>query len=121
MACPVLESMSTIGKKWTVPMIEELATREPEGFNEIFRKMSGITPTRLSERLKELVNFGFVTKTVLESGRSSYRLSEKGVEFHVLITRMKELSVKWGAVGDFCLNIACTDCEGFKGGLSYKK
>jgi DNA-binding HxlR family transcriptional regulator len=69
---PVLEK---IADKWTI-LILTVVSREPLRFNEIKRRLGGITHKALSDALKRLERNGMVTRTVLPT-------SPVGVEYAI--------------------------------------
>jgi len=58
---PVLDK---IADKWTILILTVLCER-PSRFNQIKRRLDGITHKALSDALKRLENYGLVTRTVL--------------------------------------------------------
>jgi DNA-binding HxlR family transcriptional regulator len=58
---PVLEK---IADKWTIMILTVICER-PSRFNEIKRRLDGITHKALADALKRLERNGFVTRTVL--------------------------------------------------------
>lgn len=69
---PVLEK---IADKWTI-LILTVLSGEPQRFNEIKRRIGGITHKALSDALKRLERNGMVTRTVLPT-------SPIGVEYAI--------------------------------------
>src|SRR5690606_16836362 len=64
-----------IADKWTI-LILTAVSREPQRFNEIKRRIGGITHKALSDALKRLERNGMVTRTVLPT-------SPVGVEYAI--------------------------------------
>lgn len=58
---PILE---TIANKWTVLILSVLCT-QPSRFNDLKRRLDGITHKALSEALKRLERNGLISRTVL--------------------------------------------------------
>ena len=101
MGCPVIESSHIIGKKWSIPIIEEIALNEFRGFNNFLAKMENMTPKILSMQLKELEHADVVKKKIYNNGNvsvTSYILTEKGYDLHEIVTEIKRWNIKWGAV-----------------------
>jgi len=113
MSCSVLDSAHIIGKKWSLPILEEIAFGNFHSFNTFIRKSRSITPRVLSNQLKELETAGLIKKDV-SSSTTSYTLTPKGSEFHKLIKKMKKWNVKWNTVPAYCLQIPCTSCPNFR-------
>ncbi len=116
MPCNVVETSHMIGKKWAVPIIEEIALGRFDGFNIVMNKMNDITPRTLSLHLQELEKNRIIKKKSVEidhKENTRYILTKKGKELHDIITEIKQWSIKWSKVPDNCLTIACTDCSNF--------
>lgn len=113
MRCQVIETTHTLGKKWSIPVIEEIALNKFSGFNKFIAK-TGVTPRVLSAYLKELETAGLIRKklSVHKNGMATaYALTEKGAEFHNLIRKLKRWNIKWDHVPDFCLHTPCSECD----------
>ncbi len=61
--CPLQKAMSSIGGRWKMPIICSLWNDGPTRYNDIKRKMNGISNTMLAKSLKELENDGLVKRT----------------------------------------------------------
>lgn len=115
MSCSVLNSSHLLGKKWAIPIIEEIALGKFEGFNKFAARIGDITSTRLSEQLKELETLGLIKKMPSdESNTTKYSVTEKGMDLHHLIGEIKTWNIKWGKVPETCLTTACTECQFLK-------
>lgn len=77
MPCPVLQTSHVLGKKWTVPIMTEVALGGFDGFNNFARRVP-LTPRILSKQLKELETAGLIKR--LEAARTRYELTEKCLE-----------------------------------------
>lgn len=111
MPCPVIEASNILGKKWTVPIIEDIALGNFIGFNDFARRIKSITSTRLSGHLKELEASGMIRKLPARQGSTTrYALTEKGASFHRLIQEIKQWSIRWNDVPSFCLAASCAEC-----------
>lgn len=79
--------------KWTFHIIRLLSTGE-HGFNEMERKLAGITSTMLSRRLKQLESEGIVSREVEHTAppSTSYRLTETGAELSRILRQIEELN-----------------------------
>src|SRR3989304_7336362 len=106
-----IESSHLIGKKWFMPVFEEIALNRFEGFNSFVKKDGSITPKILSMELQELQKGGLIKRTSDKgSKKTSYVLTDKGREFHDVIKKMKKWNEKWNNTPE-CTNISCTDCK----------
>ncbi len=65
-ACPVLGSVQLLEKKWALRVLDALGNSvagvKGVSFNELKRRLGGITQSVLSQRLKELQAAGFVKR-----------------------------------------------------------
>lgn len=89
------ELWEILGCKWTFHVIRVLSSK-PHGFNEMERRIDGMTATMLSRRLGQLEDEGIIEKsTELTSPPSStYRLSETGEELARLLREIEALNPK---------------------------
>jgi DNA-binding HxlR family transcriptional regulator len=117
MSCRVFAISNVIGKKWTLPIVEEIALRRFYGFNRFLARAESITPRILSKQMKELEKGGLVEKRIHRRDNcnvTEYVLTRKGAEFHRLIIEIKKWNVKWNKVPDFCLRTTCTECPNYR-------
>lgn len=82
-----------LGCKWTFHIIRLLSMGE-HGFNEMERKIEGITSTMLSRRLKQLDREGIVSRTVESTTppTTTYRLTETGEELGRILREIERLN-----------------------------
>lgn len=82
-----------LGCKWTFHIIRLLSTGD-HGFNEMERKIIGITSTMLSRRLKQLEAEGIIAKEVNHTTppTTSYELTETGHELGRILLEIEELN-----------------------------
>ena len=90
-ACKVHHAIDILGSKWVLPILYNLCTGT-RGFNELERRIEGISPRILSLRLKELVEFGLVKKNILPTSppQTEYSLTEKGATLKSVVTSLGE-------------------------------
>ena len=61
--CPVIVVAHVLGKKWSIPVIEEISLSKGDAqFNTLKRSLKGITARNLSESLSTLREEGGVLK-----------------------------------------------------------
>ncbi len=87
--CPIAKAAEVLGEKWTILILRELqygATR----FNDFQRAISGISPTMLTKRLRELEDHGLITKT-----NHDYQLTRSGVELAPLLRQYAIWGMRW--------------------------
>ena len=61
--CPLQHAMEMIGGKWKLPILCALAVDGSTRYNDLKRKLGGISNTMLAKSLKELEDNGLVTRT----------------------------------------------------------
>ena len=78
--CPILWAMNVIGQKWKLPILWYIRDKGMIRYNELRRKVVGITPTMLSKCLTELEESGLVHREQYMEipPRVKYSLTEKG-------------------------------------------
>ena len=62
--CPLQHAMEMIGGKWKLPILCALAVDGSTRYNDLKRKLGGISNTMLAKSLKELEEDGLVIRTV---------------------------------------------------------
>ena len=78
-------------------MIHALGLKEPARFNELKRRIQGISATSLAERLNELDQRKIIERKVYPETppRVEYSLTKKGIELHALLGDLAEWVKKW--------------------------
>jgi len=71
-------------------------------FNELIRNIGIISPKSLSQRLKELINFGIVAKQQYNEipPRVEYFLTESGKDLTTIFKELEAWGKKWGKKQD---------------------
>jgi DNA-binding HxlR family transcriptional regulator len=97
MTCSIARTLSVVGDRWTMLIIRDvfLGIRK---FESIQRDL-GLTPHRLSDRLRKLVRDGILTRVAYQKRplRFEYRLTQKGIDLYPLIVAMVEWGDRWMA------------------------
>lgn len=93
--CPLTYALKLIGGKWRLPILWALSQNNILRYNQLKRKIVGITNMMLAQSLKEMEMYGLVKrKQFMEiPPRVEYSLTDAGRE---LIPALKSLA-KWGA------------------------
>ena len=76
--CPILHTLSIIGQKWKLPIIWYLHEKENTRYNELKRRIPGITNIMLTKSLRELEDSGIVcldASPQLKLGDSNYHIN----------------------------------------------
>ena len=91
--CPVEATLSLIGGKWKGVILWHLLQGTMR-FNEIRRRLPGVTQRMLTNQLRELEADGFILRTVYPQvpPKVEYSLSERGRSLEPVIRALKE----WG-------------------------
>jgi len=93
--CPILHALDIIGQKWKLPILWYLYESETTRYNELKRRMPGITNTMLTKSLRELEESGLVLRKQYDTvpPRVEYSLTPDG---QALLPTLNEL-YRWGA------------------------
>ena len=87
--CPKpLEAVNAyLSKKWTISIITTIGNFQQIRFNDILRRVEGVTPKTLTERLKELEKESLLSRTAYAEipPRVEYTLTPKGKKLMKLI------------------------------------
>ncbi|MGO4729097.1 winged helix-turn-helix transcriptional regulator [Paenibacillus sp. 2KB_22] len=92
--CPATYAFQVIGGKWNLPILAILSENDCMRYNELKRRLPGITGTMLTNCLKDLIHSGIVHREQYNEvpPRVEYSLTESGKELVPLIESM----VMWG-------------------------
>lgn len=94
--CPIDLALHVLGSKWAIPILRDLCQRRRRT-SELMRSLVGISPRTLSERLRELEEWGLITRNVYAEipPRVEYGLTETGADVHMLMVALEELGNRW--------------------------
>ena len=89
-ACLVSPLWDLLSRSWALLIIKELNSVEVVRFNELKKRMSGLTAATLSERLKDLEAEGIVTRKIYPEipPRVEYSLTQDGKELSTIICQL---------------------------------
>jgi DNA-binding HxlR family transcriptional regulator len=92
--CPLIYALEIIGQKWKLPIMWYLFDNNFTRYNELKRKVKGITNMMLTKSLKELAEHNLIVRTQYESipPKVEYSLTERGKK---LLPTLNELNI-WG-------------------------
>lgn len=102
-----------LGSKWAFHVVRALIGGDA-GFNELQRRLDGVTAKVLSERLRELRCLGFVTREVHATSppTTTYSLTEPGEELASILGDVESLvDVVECPDGDCPVPVDGTDCD----------
>lgn len=94
-SCPIETTFKIIGKRWTVLIIREML-RGTAQFNRFLGNIEGITPKVLTQRLRELQQFGIVRRRIVSDYpiRVEYELTDLGKEFEPVLLAAASFSMR---------------------------
>lgn len=92
--CPLIYALEIIGQKWKLPIMWYLFENDFTRYNELKRKVKGITNMMLTKSLKELEEHNLIVRIQYETipPKVEYALTERG---KALLPALNELSI-WG-------------------------
>lgn len=79
--CPILHFIEIINSKWKLPILWYLHEKENTRFNELQRRIPGITQFMLTKSLRELERDGLIDRKILKNSppkEIEYSLTELG-------------------------------------------
>jgi DNA-binding HxlR family transcriptional regulator len=90
LGCPVEATLDLIGGKWKAVILYHLRDQVLR-FNELQRRLTGISQRLLTKQLRELEEVGFVTRTVYAEvpPKVEYRLTKKGETLRPVIRALE--------------------------------
>ncbi|AYO29405.1 transcriptional regulator [Biomaibacter acetigenes] len=93
-ACPVTYALKLIGGKWKIPILWVLSQNGTMRYNELKRRISGITNMMLTQSLKDLEANGLIKRVQYMEipPRVEYSLTDAGMS---LLPALAELA-RWG-------------------------
>ncbi len=78
--CPLEGIINTISKKWTLQIIAQIGNHRKLRYTEIKKRLGGISPKSLADRLKELEREGLINRKAFAEipPRVEYMLTDDG-------------------------------------------
>jgi DNA-binding HxlR family transcriptional regulator len=94
--CPVSVGAKLIGERWTLQIVRELMAGASR-FNEVHRRVPGVSRTLLSERLRYLERLGIIDRVPHPTtpSRSEYLLTASGRGLKPVIDALASWSSDW--------------------------
>jgi DNA-binding HxlR family transcriptional regulator len=90
--CMTARALEEVGERWSLLVVRDLMLG-PRRFTDLARSLGGITPTRLTDRLRSLEAADVVVREEAAAGREVwYRLTEAGEELRPVV----EALGSWG-------------------------
>ena len=94
--CPVAMASELLCSRWTMILLRELVAGSTR-FNDLRRGVPKMSPTLLSQRLKELEAAGVIDRRALKSekGVFEYRLTESGQDLRAVVEAVGFWGQRW--------------------------
>jgi len=94
--CPVAMAAELLCTRWTMVLLREMIAGSTR-FNDLRRGVPKMSPTLLSQRLKELEAAGVIERRELrsEKGLFEYRLTESGKDLQTVVEAMGFWGQRW--------------------------
>jgi DNA-binding HxlR family transcriptional regulator len=94
--CPVAMAAEVLCTRWTMVLLRELVAGTTR-FNDLRRGVPKMSPTLLSQRLKELEAAGIIERRALRSERGvfEYHMTEAGQDVRAVVEAMGFWGQKW--------------------------
>jgi DNA-binding HxlR family transcriptional regulator len=111
--CSVYNAAAIISKRWAMIILLETFKAEGAGFQELKRRVPGITSKVLSQRLAGLCDAHLISKSVRTDtapARTHYVLTKNGRDFIKVVSELKRWAQSHGLGGRGCGSISCRKC-----------
>jgi DNA-binding HxlR family transcriptional regulator len=94
--CPINASLGTLGRKWTLTILRDIAFYPGTNFSSILKTNPGLLQRTLSLRLRQLIAEGLVARSPSANGarRVHYDLTEKGREIWPILAGLIQFGVR---------------------------
>lgn len=88
--CPITSALDIIGDKWMLVIIKQMLIENKETFKDFTEADEAIATNILSNKLKQLEEFGLIKKYQLPTNKKSvyYHLTEKALDLMPLILEL---------------------------------
>lgn len=98
-SCPIRLSLGSLGRKWALPVLRDVAFMHDVTFGQILHQNSGLTPRVLSMRLRDLQNEGVIERVVDsdDNRKVHYRLTKQGRDVVPVLTALIQYGVRYHA------------------------
>ncbi len=94
--CPLEGIIHTVSRKWTLQIVTLIGNHQRLRYSDLQKLCAGISPTVLSDRLKDLEEEGIISRRVFAEipPRVEYSLTKEGVELRELIVPLMNWASK---------------------------
>lgn len=94
--CPVDGVMEVLSRRWAIPIVASLGNLGRLRFHELEKKLPGIPPSTLTQRLRQLEAAGLLQREAFPEvpPRVEYRLSKRGESLEKALSPLVEWAAK---------------------------
>ncbi|HEL9634731.1 TPA: helix-turn-helix transcriptional regulator [Streptococcus suis] len=94
--CPYVTTQSVLSGKWSMLLLHHIE-EGPIRFNELHRRLTGISQATLTKQLRQLEDDGLITRKVYAQvpPKVEYELSEIGQEFKLVLQQIEVFGDKY--------------------------
>ncbi|AZR97775.1 winged helix-turn-helix transcriptional regulator [Streptococcus suis] len=94
--CPFVTTQSVLSGKWSILLLHHIE-EGPIRFNEMHRRLTGISQATLTKQLRQLEDDGLITRKVYAQvpPKVEYELSEIGQEFKMVLQQIEVFGDKY--------------------------
>jgi DNA-binding HxlR family transcriptional regulator len=95
-SCPIAASLGTLGRKWTLTILRDIAYFPDASFSLILKNNPGLLQRTLSLRLKQLTASNLIVNAALTNGlrRPRYRLTAKGQQIWPVLATLVQFGMQ---------------------------
>ncbi len=92
--CPIAMSLDLMGDRWTLLILRDLFIHPTNRYIELRKSLVGISPTLLSQRIKDLIHNGLIEQCEKpETGHVAYRLTARGKETKPILIALAQFGL----------------------------
>lgn len=92
--CPIARSLDLMGDRWTLLILRDLFIFPSCRYVELRSSLAGISPTLLSQRIKDLTNNGLIEQCEKpDTGHTAYRLTARGKETKPILVALAKFGL----------------------------
>jgi DNA-binding HxlR family transcriptional regulator len=95
-SCPIQASLGTLGRKWTLTIIRDIAYFPDASFSLILKNNPGLLQRTLSLRLKQLTAANLIVNAAVSNAarRPRYRLTNKGQQVWPILATLVQFGLQ---------------------------
>jgi len=95
--CPLDRTLRLLWREWTTHILWVLGQSGPTSFGDLRRRLNGISPKVLTERLRRMEGDALVSRQREPTGRrrATYGLTSKGQDIHSVLLNFGGIADRW--------------------------